>query len=183
MRRPGGRRVARAAGHGGGRRCRGCVHGGRGPRAADHRRSGGPGILTLTRLVDVFPVHATVAEAAGHYRRVPVLPRRRSLASWPRAAMRSGARALVRERRQLRNGGRCQRGNTNGQHDHRRPAEKHDDATAQGARVAGRGFTADVRYGAGDQDGTDAARLQQRRQRTATGEERAGGGLLAAAGT
>ena len=59
-------------------------------------------VLTLTRLVDVFPVHATVAEAAGHYRRVPVLPRRRSLASWPRAAMRSGARALVRERRQLR---------------------------------------------------------------------------------
>ena len=35
-----------------------------GPRAADHRRSGGPGILTLTRLVDVFPVHETVAEAA-----------------------------------------------------------------------------------------------------------------------
>ena len=59
-------------------------------------------VLTLTRLVDVFPVHATVAEAAGHYRRVPVLPRRRSLASWPRAAMWSGARALVRERRQLR---------------------------------------------------------------------------------
>jgi len=59
-------------------------------------------VLTLTRLVDVFPVHATVAEAAGHYRRVPVLPRRRSLASWPRAAMRSGARALVRERRRLR---------------------------------------------------------------------------------
>jgi anti-sigma B factor antagonist len=29
-------------------------------------------------------------------------PRRHSLASWPRAAMRSGARALVRERRQLR---------------------------------------------------------------------------------
>jgi anti-anti-sigma regulatory factor len=60
------------------------------------------GCLTLTRLVDVFPVHATVAEAAGHYRRVPVLPRRRSLASWPRAAIRSGALALVRERRQLR---------------------------------------------------------------------------------
>jgi hypothetical protein len=55
-------------------------------------------VLTLTRLVDVFPVHATVAEAAGHYWRVPVLPRRRSLASWPRAAIRSGARALVRER-------------------------------------------------------------------------------------
>jgi hypothetical protein len=55
-------------------------------------------VLTLTRLVDVFPVHATVAAAAGHYRRVPVLPRRRSLASWPRAAIRSGARALVRER-------------------------------------------------------------------------------------
>ncbi|HEV3287854.1 MAG TPA: STAS domain-containing protein, partial [Streptosporangiaceae bacterium] len=35
------------------------------------------GCLTLTRLVDVFPVHATVAEAAGHFRRVPVLPRRR----------------------------------------------------------------------------------------------------------
>ena len=60
------------------------------------------GCLTLTRLVDVFPVHATVVEAAGHYRRVPVLPRRRSLASWPRAAIRSGALALVRERRQLR---------------------------------------------------------------------------------
>ena len=59
-------------------------------------------MLTLTRLVDVFPVHATVAEAARHYRRVPVLPRRRNLASWPRAAMWSGARALVRERRQLR---------------------------------------------------------------------------------
>jgi len=59
-------------------------------------------MLTLTRLVDVFPIHATVAEAASHYRRVPVLPRRRSLASWPRAAMRSRARALVRERRQLR---------------------------------------------------------------------------------
>lgn len=59
-------------------------------------------VLTLTRLVDAFPVHATVAEAAGRSRRVPVLPRWRSLASWPRAAMRSGARALAGQRRQLR---------------------------------------------------------------------------------
>ena len=55
-------------------------------------------VLTLTRLIDVFPLHATVDEAAGRSRRVaavPVLPRRHSLASWPRAAMRSAARALA----------------------------------------------------------------------------------------
>ena len=61
------------------------------------RQQVGLRMLTLTRLVDVFPVHATVAEAARHYRRVPVLSRWRSLANWPRAAMRSGARALVRK--------------------------------------------------------------------------------------
>jgi anti-sigma B factor antagonist len=38
-------------------------------------------VLTLTRLVDVFPVHATVAVAARQFQRVPVLPRRRSLTS------------------------------------------------------------------------------------------------------
>lgn len=62
-------------------------------------------VLTLTRLIDVFPLHATVAEAAGRSRRaaaVPVPPRRPSLASWPRAAMQSAARALAGERRQLR---------------------------------------------------------------------------------
>jgi anti-sigma B factor antagonist len=62
-------------------------------------------VLTLTRLIDVFPVHVTVAEAAGRSRPVataPVLPRRPSLASWPRAAMRSAARALAGERRQPR---------------------------------------------------------------------------------
>jgi anti-anti-sigma regulatory factor len=44
-------------------------------------------VRTLTRLGDAFPLHATVAEAAGRSRRmaaVPVLPRRPSLASWPR---------------------------------------------------------------------------------------------------
>jgi len=59
-------------------------------------------VLTLTRLIDVFPLHATVDEAAGrsrHMAAVPVLPRRPSLASWPRAAMRSAARALAGERR------------------------------------------------------------------------------------
>ena len=59
-------------------------------------------VLTLTRLIDVFPLHATVDEAAGrsrHMATVPVLPRRPSLASWPRAAMRSAARALAGERR------------------------------------------------------------------------------------
>jgi anti-sigma B factor antagonist len=37
-------------------------------------------VLTLTRLIDVFPLHATVDEAAGRSRRVaavPVLPRHR----------------------------------------------------------------------------------------------------------
>ncbi len=61
-------------------------------------------VLTLTRLIDVFPVHATVAEAAAS-RRVtagPALPRQPGLASRPRTAMRSGARALAGERRQLR---------------------------------------------------------------------------------
>jgi len=59
-------------------------------------------VLTLTRLIDVFPLHATVDEAAGRscqMAAVPVLPRRPSLASWPRAAMRSAARALAGERR------------------------------------------------------------------------------------
>jgi anti-sigma B factor antagonist len=57
-------------------------------------------VLTLTRLIDVFPLHATVDEAAGRSRRVAaVLPRRPGLASWPRAAMRSAARALAGERR------------------------------------------------------------------------------------
>ena len=60
-------------------------------------------VLTLTRLIDVFPVHATVAEAAGS-RRVTAAPpqRRHGLAGWPRAAMRSGARALAGPRRQAR---------------------------------------------------------------------------------
>jgi anti-sigma B factor antagonist len=59
-------------------------------------------VLTLTRLIDVFPLHATVDEAAGSFRRVaavPVLPMRHRLASWPRAAMRSAARAVAAERR------------------------------------------------------------------------------------
>jgi anti-sigma B factor antagonist len=59
-------------------------------------------VLTLTRLIDAFPLHATVDEAAGRSRRVaavPVLPRRHSLANWPRGAIRSAARALAGERR------------------------------------------------------------------------------------
>jgi anti-sigma B factor antagonist len=59
-------------------------------------------VLTLTRLIEVFAVHANVAEAAGRSRRVPVLPQRPALASWPRAAIRSAARALAGERRQRR---------------------------------------------------------------------------------
>jgi anti-sigma B factor antagonist len=62
-------------------------------------------VLTLTRLIDAFPLHATVDEAAGYSRRaaaVPVLPRRHSLASWPRGAIRSVARALAGERRPAR---------------------------------------------------------------------------------
>jgi anti-sigma B factor antagonist len=59
-------------------------------------------VLTLTRLIEVFAVHATVAEAAGRPRRVPVLPPRPGPASRARAAMRSAARALAGERRQLR---------------------------------------------------------------------------------
>jgi anti-sigma B factor antagonist len=52
-------------------------------------------VLSLTRLIDVFPVHATVAEAAGSWRvtAVPPPPRRPGMAIWSRAAMRSGARA------------------------------------------------------------------------------------------
>ncbi len=59
-------------------------------------------VLTLTRLIDVFSLHATVDEAAGrsrHIAAVPVLPRRPSPASWPRTAVRSAARALAGERR------------------------------------------------------------------------------------
>jgi anti-sigma B factor antagonist len=59
-------------------------------------------VLTLTRLIDVFPLHATVDEAAGRSRRaaVPVPPpRRHSLAGWPRGAIQSAARALAGERR------------------------------------------------------------------------------------
>ena len=65
-------------------------------------------VLTLTRLIDVFPVHATVDEAARRSRLVaalpalPVLPRRHSLTAWPRAAMRSATRALAGERRPSR---------------------------------------------------------------------------------
>jgi anti-sigma B factor antagonist len=62
-------------------------------------------VLTLTRLIDAFPLHATVDEAAGRSRRVaavPVLPRRHSLANWPRGAIRSAARALAGERRPSR---------------------------------------------------------------------------------
>jgi anti-sigma B factor antagonist len=59
-------------------------------------------VLTLTRLIDVFPLHATVDEAAGrsrHMAAVPLPPRPPSLASWPRAAIRSAAQALAAERR------------------------------------------------------------------------------------
>ena len=60
-------------------------------------------VLTLTRLTDVFPVHASMAEAAGSWRvTAEPAPRRASLASWPRAAMRSAAGALAGERRLLR---------------------------------------------------------------------------------
>ena len=62
-------------------------------------------VLTLTRVIDAFPLHATVDEAAGYSRRaaaVPVLPRRHSLGSWPRGAIRSAARALAGERRPAR---------------------------------------------------------------------------------
>ena len=62
-------------------------------------------VLTLTRLIDAFSLHATVDEAAGYSRRaaaVPVLPRRHSVASWPRGAIRSAARALAGERRSAR---------------------------------------------------------------------------------
>jgi anti-sigma B factor antagonist len=61
-------------------------------------------VLALTRLIDVFALHATVAEAAGRSRRaaaVPVPLRWPSRASLPRAAMRSAARALAGERGQL----------------------------------------------------------------------------------
>jgi anti-sigma B factor antagonist len=57
-------------------------------------------VLTLTRLIDVFPLHATVDEAAGRSRHMAAVPPRPpSLASWPRAVMRSAARALAGERR------------------------------------------------------------------------------------
>ncbi|HLK78165.1 MAG TPA: STAS domain-containing protein [Streptosporangiaceae bacterium] len=59
-------------------------------------------VLTLTRLIEAFPLHATVDEAARHSRRVEAVPvpsRRHRLASWPRGAIRSAARALTRERR------------------------------------------------------------------------------------
>ena len=60
-------------------------------------------VLTLTRVIDAFPLHATVDEAAGYSRRAAaVLPRRHSLGSWPRGAIRSAARALAGERRPAR---------------------------------------------------------------------------------
>ncbi len=61
-------------------------------------------VLTLTRLIDVFLVHASVEDAADSFTRSPqmaALPtpsRRLAMVNWPRAALRTGVRALGRER-------------------------------------------------------------------------------------
>ena len=63
-------------------------------------------VLSLTRLIDVFFVHASVEDAIASLASTPqmaVLPtpsRRIAMVNWPRAALRSGVRALGRERRQ-----------------------------------------------------------------------------------
>jgi anti-anti-sigma factor len=61
-------------------------------------------VLTLTRLVDVFAVHASAEGAAGSLGcSLPVAsPWRLRLVCWPRAALRSGVRAISREHPALR---------------------------------------------------------------------------------